>query len=218
MIVGSDKSSIYPEYLPSGLVPSTKKYSSFFFDKLKDVPNLTVYNPRDDLLRLKKTEGILYWMTNTHWNDKGAFLAYSGFSKLLGLPVPQVEFQHNGSTHRGDLIEISKLKDFPLHAEDNWHVVWKNKPVWTEKEIPNEQKTSFGAATIVVNHNPLSKKYVWVVGDSFTGSLRQYFNATFKEVHYLGHWTDKLKDLPAELTKADKKPDMIIIVRVERTF
>jgi len=217
LIVGPNKSNIYPEYLPDKLIPSTKKYSSFFLDNLKDIPNLTVYNPMDDFLRLKKTEGILYWMTNTHWNNKGAFLAYSGFSKIFGLPVPQVEFRH-GSTHSGDLIGISKLKDFPLHAEDNWDVVWKNKPVWTEKEIQDEQKTAFGAATIVTNQNPLSNKYIWVVGDSFTGSLRQYFNATFKEVHYVGHWDNKFRDLPTDLTKADKKPDMIIIVRVERSF
>lgn len=217
LIVGPNKSSIYSEYLPDELLPSTKKYSSFFLGNLKDVPNLTVYNPTDDLLNSKKNEGILYWMTDTHWNNKGAFLAYSGFSKLLGLPVPQVEFQHS-STHSGDLIGISKLKDFPLHAEDNWDVVWKNKPVWTENEIPDEQKTAFGSATVVSNQNPLSTKYVWVVGDSFTGALKQYFNATFKEVRYVGQWGDKLKNLPADLAKADKKPDMIIIVRVERSF
>jgi len=217
LIVGPNKSSIYSEYLPDELLPSTKKYSSFFLDNLKDVPNLTVYNPTDDLLNSKKNEGILYWMTDTHWNNKGAFLAYSGFSKLLGLPVPQVEFQHS-STHSGDLIGISKLKDFPLHAEDNWDVVWKNKPVWTENEIPGEQKTAFGSAAVASNQNPLSTKYVWVVGDSFSGALKQYFNATFKEVRYVGHWSDKLKNLPADLAKADKKPDMIIIVRVERSF
>lgn len=217
LIVGTNKSNIYPEFLPDEIVPSTKKYSSFFLEKLREIPNLTVYNPMDDLLRLKKTEGILYWMTDTHWNNKGAFLVYSGFSKLLGLPIPQVEFQH-GSTHSGELIDISGLKNFPLHKEDNWDVVWKNKPVVTEKEIPNEQKTTFGLPTIAYNNHPLTDKYIWVVGDSFTGALKQYFNATFKEVRYVGHWSNKLKELPEDLEKADRKPDMIIIVRVERSF
>ncbi len=218
LIVGANKSNVYPEYLPDKLVPSTKKYSTFFLNKLKDVPNLTVYNSMDDLLRLKKTEGILYYKTDTHWNNKGAFIAYSGFSKLLGLPVPQVEFQH-GPTRIGDLISIAKLKNFPLHAEDNWNVVWKNLPVWTEKEISDEPKDPvFGSVSIVFNQKPLSNKYIWVVGDSFTIALKQYFNATFKKVRYVGYWNNKFKDLPADLTKADKKPDMIIVVRVERSF
>jgi peptidoglycan/LPS O-acetylase OafA/YrhL len=217
LIVGPNKSSIYPEYLPLDLKPSAKKYSSFFLDELLDVPNLTVYNPTDDLLRLKISNGILYWMTDTHWNNKGAFLAYSGFSELLKLPVPQVEFKQ-GASHIGDLINISKLKDFPLHQEDNWDVIWKNKPEWTEKDIPDEQKTAFGSATIVTNPKPLSNKTVWVVGDSFAGGLKQYLNATFREVRYIGHWNQKLKELPLDLERADKKPDMIIIVRVERTF
>ena len=59
---------------------------------------------------------------------------------------------------------------------------------------------------------------IWVVGDSFTNSLKQYFNATFKEVRYVGHWSEKLKGLAADLANADKKPDMIIVVKVERTF
>ena len=208
LIVGPNKSSI---------APSTKKYSDFFLDKLKNVPNLTIYNPEDDFLRLKKTEGILYWMTDTHWNNKGAFLAYLGFLKLIGSLSPEVDFQHS-TTHSGDLISIANLKDFPLHPEDNWDVIWKHKPIWTEKEITDEQKTVFGSAAVIVNPKPLSNKYIWVIGDSFSAALRPYFNATFKEIRYLGHWGDKLKNLPSDLTKATKKPDMIVVVRVERSF
>ncbi|MBA4695891.1 MAG: acyltransferase family protein [Legionella sp.] len=217
LIVAPNKSNIYSEYLPYGLVPSAKKYSSFFLDTLKNIPNLIVYNPTDDFLRLKKTEGILYWMTDTHWNNKGAFLAYSGFAKLLGLPVPEVEFQHS-SPYSGDLIKIAHLENFPLHAEDNWDVVWKNAPMWREEKIPNEQKTALGTAVIVNNQHPLSNQYVWVVGDSFTGPLKQYFNSTFREVRYIGHWYTKLNTISGDLVKADKKPDMIIVVRVERSF
>ena len=144
-------------------------------------------------------------------------MAYSGFSKTLGLPVPKITFEH-GSTHSGDLINIAKLTEFPLHAEDNWNVIWANKPEWTEAEIPNQEKTAFGVASIVKNQNSLSDKYIWVVGDSFTSSLRKYFNATFREVRYVGHWSRKLKELPDDLARADRKPDIVVIVRVERSF
>lgn len=217
LLVGPEKSSIYPEYLPDQIVPSPTKYSSLFLNKIKELPNITVYDPTDDLLSAKESEGILYWMTDTHWNNKGAYLAYSGFSKLLGLPIPSVSFKHNG-THSGDLIEISKLKNLPLHPQDNWDVIWRDDPIWTENEIKNEQKTTFGVAAIVTNDKPLSNKYVWVVGDSFAGVLRKYFNATFKEVYYIGHWKDTLNSLPERLAKAERKPDLIVIVRVERSF
>jgi peptidoglycan/LPS O-acetylase OafA/YrhL len=217
IFVGPNKSSIYPEYLPDILTPAQKKYSSYFLDGLKNMTNLVVYNPTDDFLVLKNSEGYLYWKTDTHWNKKGAFLAYSGFAKLLDLPIPQVDFEQ-GSYHRGDLVKLSRMKDFPLHPDDNWSAVWKNQPMWTKSRITGEQETAFGAAKVVINHKPLSNQYVWIVGDSFTGALEPYFNATFKEVRYLGHWEEKLQDLPDILAGVDRKPDKIIVVRVERTF
>lgn len=217
LIVGPNKSSIYPECLPEGLTPSSTRYSSFFLNKLREISSLTVYDPTNDLLAAKDTEGVLYWKTDTHWNNKGAFLTFAGFSGLLNLQPPNVNFKQ-GATHSGDLIGISKLKDFPLDPKDNWDVVWKDKPVWTEQEISNEQKTTFGAATLVSNDKPLSNQYVWVVGDSFSGALKQYFNATFHKVRYVGHWGQKLNTLPDEINKAERKPDLIVIVRVERSF
>ena len=218
LFLGPNKSNVYPEYLPEGLRPSPVRYASYFLDKLKGVPNLTVYDPTAHMLASKKSQGLLYWMTDTHWNDKGAFVAYADFAKSLGLPIPLVEFKQ-GAVRSGDLIDIAKLKNYPLHAEDNWDVVWKNKPSWIERETPNDQTKRWGAyPATVVNENPLSGMYVWVVGDSFTSGLRQYFNATFKETRYFGHWEDKHEEIPDALDKADRKPQMIIIVLVERNL
>lgn len=217
LIVGPNKSSIYPEYLPEKLIPSETKYSSLFLNKLREIPSLTVYDPTADLIFAKKADDVLYWRTDTHWNNKGAFIAFSGFSRLLNIQAPNVDFTQ-GAPYRGDLIGISKLENFPLHSFDNWNVVWNDTPVLNEQEIADEQKTTFGSATVVSNAKPLSNQYVWVVGDSFAGALKQYFNATFKQVRYVGHWGQKLKSLPDEITKAERKPDLIVIVRVERSF
>lgn len=218
LIIGPNKNNIYSEYLPESVIPSQKKYSSFFLEPLKKVPGLTFYDPTNDLLSLKEKEGILYWKTDTHWNYKGAFLVYSGFSKLLNLPIPEVEFQHNG-THPGDLYKFSGIKDFPLTPNDNWEVIWKNKPELTEKEIPDGQiNEAAGKPVIVSNSKPLLNKKIWVTGDSFTNAQKQYFNATFKEVRYIGHWAHTLKELASKIEAAKDKPDMIVIVRVERSF
>jgi len=217
LIVGPNKSSIYPEFLPNEIIPSETKYSSFFLNKLIEIPNLVVCDPTYDFLEAKKSEGLLYWKTDTHWNNKGAFLAYVCFSRLLNLPIPNVDFKQ-GSIYSGDMIDIAGLKNFPLNSQDNWDIIWKEKPVWTEQVIPNELKTTFGIPSLVTNEKFISNSYIWVVGDSFAGGLKQYFNATFKQVRYVGHWRQKFSTLTDELDKAQIKPDLIVIVRVERSF
>lgn len=215
LFIGPNKSSVYSEYLPDNLKASPERYIGFFLDELTKINNLVVYDPTD-LLRSSKSNGLLYWMTDTHWNDRGAYVAFTGFAELLGVRAPDVEFRR-GRPRAGDLIGISKLKNFPLHAEDNWDVIWRDRPAWTEVGL-QDASDSFGPLLRVVNHKPLSQMYVWVVGDSFQSGLRKYFNATFKEIWYLGHWRKKLKDLPQELDKAKRKPDLIVVVRVERSF
>lgn len=217
LIVGPNKSSVYPENLPEVLTPSGLRYSDFFLESLRKIPSLKVYDPTADLIGAKKASELLYWRTDTHWNNKGAFIAFRGFADLYNIPLLGVRFVQGG-THGGDLIGISGLKDFPLGAFDNWDVVWSDEPVWNEKKVRDEQKTAFGHATVVINEKPLANKYVWVAGDSFAGVLKQYFNATFSEVRYIGHWGDKLDSLAEDLEKAERKPDLVVIIRVERSF
>ena len=150
----------------------------------------------------KHSENFLYWDTHRNW--KGAFLAYTDFARLSCLPVPETGFKQD-TKYKGDLIEISKLENFPLHAEDNREIVWKNEPVLTEEKISdNENDGSFGPVVSVTNENPLSDKHIWIIGDSLTTALRPYFNAVFSETKYIGHWSEK--------------PDMIVIVRVKYSF
>lgn len=216
-MMGPNKSSIYSERLPDGLVPSEIKYSSFFIEKLSSIPSLIVYDPTNDLLTSKSSQGLLYWKTDTHWNNKGAFLAFSGLLKFMNLDAPDVSFVQ-GRPHRGDLIDISKLEDFPLNSFDSWDVIWNEKPVWIEKKISIENNVLYRPTIHVVNPKPISDQYVWVVGDSFTWALKQFFNVTFKEIRYIGYLEYQFDLLPEEIIKAVRKPDLIVIVRVERFF
>lgn len=216
-MMGPNKESIYPEYLPTSLIPSDTKYSSYFLNVLRQIPKIHVYDPTLDLKNAKESEGLLYWKTDTHWNQKGAYIAFQGVVKDLSIPSPKVAFKQ-GPTYEGDLIGISKLEKFPLSKFDNWVLKWDKEVISSEKILPNEYESSFGNPKIVTTPNALTDKYIWVVGDSFSHSLTPYLNATFKNVKYVGHWRDKLDNLPKELAKADKKPDIILIERVERSF
>lgn len=216
-MMGPNKESIYPEFLPTTLIPSDKKYSSYFLNAFRKIPQLNIYDPTFDLKHAKESEGLLYWKTDTHWNQKGAYIAFNGLVKDLSIPSPKVEFKQ-GPIYEGDLIGISKLEKFPVGKFDNWVLSWDKEAISIEKILPDEHESSFGHPKIVTTSNALTNKYIWVVGDSFSHSLIPYLNATFKHVKYVGHWVDKLDNLPKELAKADKKPDIILIERVERSF
>jgi len=131
---------------------------------------------------------------------------------------PKVEFSKR-DTIAGDLIRISKIKDYKLKNGDSWlanidHQYQLTRTVNQDVAL-NE---AFGIQEIVFNSNPVIDKQIWVVGDSFTDALKPYLNATFREVHYVGHWRDKLNVLSSDLLTAQKKPDIIIVIRAERTF
>ena len=58
LVIGPNKESIYPEFLPDNVIPSPQKYSSFFLDRIHKIPNLIVYDPTEDLIQAKKMKVI----------------------------------------------------------------------------------------------------------------------------------------------------------------
>ena len=218
LLVGPNKSSVYTEYLPDEMNPSDRRYSTFITDRLKDIPNLLVADPTDSLIAAKSKEGILYWRTNTHWNQKGSYLAFESLMEKLSLKMPSVDFKLSGNLHRGDLIKISKLSEFQLSDGDDWDFKILDESKISKKEFKNQSKNSFGWKGKVSNSKALNDMSVWVIGDSFTSAIRPYMDASFKSVRYIGHWNTKLNSLSSELALSAEKPDLVLIVRVERSF
>lgn len=218
LLLGPNKSSIYPEYLPAQLEPSKDRYFNVFADTLNAVPELVFHDPTQGLIENKQTQGNLYYRTDTHWNSKGAYLAFRGLINELGLPAPAVSF-FPSSKYKGDLVHIARMDNYPLFADDNWEFEFGHD-FSLKREVKKSFAVSeaFGAQEVVVNSKPLSDMVVWVAGDSFTTALKPFIEATFREVHYIGHWKDRLKSLSADLVHDTEKPDLVIIVRVERSF
>ena len=219
LLVGPDKSRVYPEYLPPNLVPAEKRYVDYFIDELRGIPGLLVHDPLGDFVRHKE-EGLLYYRTDTHWNSRGALLAWRGLAEKLDLPELSVIAVPAATKYAGDLIQISGLKNFPLHEDDTVKLRWSQSQQWIVKPPPIAlTKTSF-EQSFVDNMHSLTDKYVWVIGDSFTAGVRPFINASFRQSYYVNHWGKTLSNgLLAEMLKnSDKKPDLIIVVKVERSF
>ena len=89
--VAPDKPSIYPEFLPDGWKP-VRPLSRLqqLTDYLKDDPKLTFINPTKQIVA-DKNKSILYLKTDTHWNDRGAFIGYQMIMRALQKSYPQLQ-------------------------------------------------------------------------------------------------------------------------------
>lgn len=221
LFIVPNKSSIYQEYLPDSIKVSRNRYIEPYIDALRTVPHLNVYDATATLRAAKEKNRLLYFRTDTHWNALGAYVAFSGFAKMAGVPAPDVSFTQGGITPGDilrDIIGISNLPNFPLHPGDSWDDVRSKDRAWTETKIDGLHNPAFGQPSTVNNPKALSDKYAWVIGDSFTTYLRPYFNATFREVRYVGHWQQQLSRLPNEIERAKRPPDLVVIEMLERYF
>jgi hypothetical protein len=204
--------------LPPEISASPIRYINFFLNELNGIENLVVYDPTNNFLEIKELEGLLYYRTDTHWNSKGAYIAFRNMLSKLGYKTPNVKFSLK-ETIAGELIGISELDNFPLKNDDTW--LAKIDHSYELKRIKNSNTASneaFGDQEIVYNSNPIINKKIWLIGDSSTNAMKPYFEATFREVHYLGNWNKRLDGLSYYLEKSPEKPDIIVIMKTERFF
>jgi hypothetical protein len=86
-LVAPDKEAVYAEQLPPGLVPVSRRPVHQLLE-LAEVVDAPLVYPLD-ALRSSRSEGDVYPRTDTHWNRRGAFIAYRLLCEhLLGSEVP----------------------------------------------------------------------------------------------------------------------------------
>lgn len=199
ILIGPNKSSIYPEYLPPLIFPGSQRFISPLIDSLS-TEGVNIYDPTERLVGAKNL-GLLYYRTDTHWNAFGAYEAFEGFRDLAGLPsLPPISFEE-ASTHAGDLVSIGGYNNFPLSTGDNFTLRWSTPPVHHDKD------------GLIANSRASSEKTAWIFGDSFAEALRPYIIAMFKEVRFFKH-----AEFDTAMASTFHKPDIILWVIVERSF
>lgn len=80
LILPPSKASIYPEYISSGEYEVTKTPVDMLADYLEEHSDIKVIRLKDALLEAKENEQ-LYYKTDTHWNQQGAYVAYQKIIK-----------------------------------------------------------------------------------------------------------------------------------------
>jgi hypothetical protein len=120
IVIAPNKETIYPEYLP---VTIQRSHNQTRLDQLlqyliSENSTVPILDLRSPLLQAKTTYPV-YWQTDTHWNNYGAFIAYSEIMKKLsdqypGLRQPTFSDYHvivRKVPRSGDLANMLSLHD-----------------------------------------------------------------------------------------------------------
>lgn len=98
-VVAPSKQTIYPEYLPDA-IQNVKGVTHLeqLIDYLDKDPDVDILNPKPELLKAK-TKTRLYYKTDTHWNEYGAFIAYKEIINQISRWFPEDPFNYDFYFH-----------------------------------------------------------------------------------------------------------------------
>jgi len=198
VVIVPNKETIYPEYLPETATRVRQETKlDQFLGHLEANWDMEVLDVRDSLLRAKAQYPV-YYRTDTHWNDYGAFVTYCEIMKELtehfpGLQFPSIaeyDVVRDGASYSGDLAKMLAMPE-----------------VFKESEAPKViLKTDWTSSQVRV------KKAV-VFRDSFFDTLEPYLSPHFEDVVVAPMWGR----FDWALVEREQ-PDVVISTSVEREF
>jgi hypothetical protein len=221
VVIPPNSHSVYSEFLPNNIVKanSGSHLNSLTSYIAKRKAELNFLNLQDTLLYLKKNqENLLYYQTDTHWNNYGAYVGYVYLMKRIQedfpliKPLPMSEYKWVNNSFSGDLSNLLGLGE--SYKENNLNFVrisqFQAKDTKRKLPVPAEYtwvKSSYSSIRSV--DNPLLPKAI-IFRDSFSDAMIPYLQENFRESVFI--WEGKIrKDLIEK-----EKPDIVIHEIVER--
>lgn len=205
IIMPSDKNQIYKDKLPYQLQQNLTKLDQLKF-YLKENIDFDIIDFKTQLLSTRSNTSVdLYYKYDTHWNNHGAYYAYSHL-------IDKLEEKHSINKQLlGDYNALKTMKNYDLtrmlnvKANDSALVLEKKTPSNITVTKPKNAYRSF--------KNPNGELKIVYHGDSFMYALMPFINETFNEIIYLKNDYIIKKDIIEK-----EQPDIVIFELVERNI
>lgn len=229
VMLGPDKSTIYPEFLPDWMRPAADSATNSL---LADVDRRIYVDTRSALMAAKsRFPESLYYRTDTHWNSLGASVAFRAFTSELArneaelqwFSEQQIRVSELNERHGGDLAKFLGMKNILQDQEVVMEIV-SEKPIETElydfetgKLTASGGNPKIGAPQqplLVKSRYALNRKRVLWLRDSFGTALSPFMAATFSETLQL-HYNKADPVRFAQLVDT-YKPEYVFVTVVER--
>lgn len=225
VMIGPDKDSIYTDMLPGWY----RKNNDTISQNLISGSNLYIDTPKYLMLAKNESALPLYFKTDTHWNELGAYEAFKGLiskSEMNGdnlqWPSEKLNFVSLG-TSNGDLSRFQRSgvflsdTDVRITSPSVANIPISVISYKSGKNIYaglNESIESPREALLVRSPEALNNTKVLWLRDSFGTSMSRIMASTFSETLQIHHG----RTSPEEIKKImlNYKPDYVIVTVVER--
>ena len=186
-VISPDKHVIYPEYMPATIRRAAVSRIDQLVAHLRTHSTVRVLDLRPALLAAKSGERI-YHRTDTHWNDRGAFVGYQQIVDALAADVPALRRPARSAFDprvvRSDGLDLAGMIGLTnvLH-EDDLVLVPRRAPTARilEPEHPNRRLMHARIVTEAPNRGPRAVVFM----DSFGAGLVPFLSEDFSRVVYL---------------------------------
>ena len=221
-VVAPNKQSIYPEQMPENFVRSHgPSRLDQFLDHMRNRLDVNIVDLRGDLLEAK-SKGQIYFSGDTHWNEKGAFIAYHSVMDAIWrtinddrlAPRSIEDYQSVAAIRKGgDLAKMIGL------ADDIEELYERLDPLFMrcaqEEALPNYMDRDWKPFPDPVAYTCSSASLRLVMlHDSFGNGIRPYLAENFRKSVFV-----RQHQLPGDVFKAivlKEKPDLVVEEIVER--
>jgi len=221
-VVAPNKQTIYPEYLPDYLQKDRgQSRLQQLVAYLKTHSDVSILDLSGVLAEAKKRHRI-YHVTDTHWNDRGAYTAYRAIMDRVGRWFPEVAVTQNKIIETENILgpggDLAGMLDMADTMPEESPVLKMQptacspeikKAVADFRKIPVDQMRS---ATLVTTCDA-SKLRAVVFRDSFFEPLIPLIAEDFNRIVYI--WKPYDPAIMKELI-AQQKPQIVIEEMVER--
>lgn len=205
--IAPDKNKIYKEYFPNYINQINLFGKGYQLREYLKNKNINLIYPYEELIKEKKAN-LVYWKTDTHWNEYGGYIGYKRLIDEIKKDFQEVktvkenELNISFAPYGGDLLGMLNL-NFDIYKNINYKTL--NIKNQNFSYIKNEGRN--GVLT------KSSKKYkVLIFRDSFTSAMTPYISETFGEVEYI--WRHDFNNFQNKIKEF--KPDIVIHEIVER--
>ncbi len=208
IMIPPNKMSVYPELAPKAYRKLKAPYSRYEQTeeaiRKAGIPFINLKK----LFEKEKGTYPLYYKTDTHWNDFGAYTAFQHLMNILMKKVPAVESVVAEPSPCGDNYRMSGAAE---ECSDTHY-----KPVLTFKSAEEQCSSPEPGYMICTNDTAPYKEHVLIGRDSFTERLVPYFGKTFKKTTFI--WSGKISDEQMFDIIKTEKPDIVLYNYAERNL